>query len=226
MEELGKNGFRPIAIDIPGFGKSPFISRRWSVRRAAVMIINQIIDVVQAPIILIGLSLGGVVAQKIVQFREEKIEKLVLISTFSHLHPKVKSNLPYLSHRILQVFSGNIRKQAKSVADKLFPLPEQKEWHDYLYLQIKRANPRIYRQAMIALAAFSSFRWMKDIQIPCLVISGSADSTVSLKDQRRLAKIIPGAKHLIIDQGGHAVTVDHYQQVNQELIRFLNEGNQ
>ena len=223
MDVLASQGFRPIAIDIPGFGNSRFSFRHWSIRRAALMISQQIIDPLEKPVIFIGLSLGGVIAQKILEYRPQKIKKIVLVSTFSRLHPKVKKNLPYLGRRVVQVFSGNIRKQAKTVADRIFPLPDQLIWHDYLLSQVKHANPKIYRQAMIGLSAFNSKRWIKNTGIPCLVVTGSDDSTVTIQDQNRLAKIIPGAKHITIVGGGHAVNVDHYQEFNQKLIQFLNE---
>ncbi|MHC1741088.1 MAG: alpha/beta fold hydrolase [Anaerolineaceae bacterium] len=221
MNTLISLGYRPIAVDLPGFGISPYTSARWIIRRVALLIAKQLIDIRSEPIILIGLSLGGVVAQKILQIRPKKIEKVILISTFSRLHPKIKSNLPYLGRRIIQVFSGNIRQQARIVADRLFPLPDQKDWHDYLENQVINANPKIYRQAMMSLAIFNSRPWMKDIYLPCLVVTGDKDSTVTVRDQKRLAKLIRGSQHIIIKGGGHAVNVDHFQEFNHILQEFL-----
>ena len=221
MPELISAGYRPIAVDIPGFGRSKYLYRIWTVRRVALMIVKQVIDPLQQPIVLMGLSLGGVIAQKIVQYRSEEIEKLILVSTFAKLHPKINKNLPYLGRRALQIFSGKVYKQAALVADHIFPEPEQKQWHDYLYAQIKSANPRIYRQAMVALSSFNSRRWMKQNIIPCLVVTGSADNTVTVQDQNRLARITPNSAHLVIAGAGHAVNVDHTHEFNQALLKFL-----
>ena len=224
FDALISQGFRPIAVDVPGFGKSDFTFHRWTIRRAALMIVRQVIEPLDEPVMLIGLSLGGVIAQKIVQICPQKVTRIILVSTFARLHPKLKKNLPYLSRRILQVFSGNIRKQAVTVADRIFPLKEQKIWHDYLLDQIKNANPVIYRQAMISLAAFNSRRWMKRCAIPCLVITGEKDSTVTAMDQKRLANLIPQSTHIVIAGGGHAVNVDHFEEFNSDVIRFLNKS--
>jgi pimeloyl-ACP methyl ester carboxylesterase len=224
MDTLGKLGYRPVAVDIPGFGRSPFSGRRWTIRRSALAIINLVIEPLPKPIILVGLSLGGVIAQKILQYRQNNIEKIILISTFSRLRPRRAHNLPYLGRRLLQIFSGNLRKQAMNVADHIFPYPEQKEWHDYLFQQVKEANPRVYRQAMVGLGTFNSARWMRKIEIPCLIISGAEDNTVSLLDQKRLARLIKGSKHIIVEHAGHAVTIDHSSAVNDVIKEFLQEN--
>jgi len=224
MNVLISEGYRPIAVDLPGFGRSPFPYRHWNIRKATLLIVQQVIDKFPQPVTVMGLSLGGVVAQKVIQFRPESVDKLVLASTFARLRPRLRKNLPYLGRRILQVFSGNIRKQAAMVADHIFPLKEQKVWHDYLYVQVKNANPRIYRQAMVALAAFSSSRWMRHCHIPCLVVTGTKDTTVTIYDQNRLAKLIPEARHIFIQGGGHGVNVDHADEFNRELVQFLREN--
>ena len=221
IDALGQAGFRPIAVDIPGFGKSKYPYRRWNVKKAALIIIHNLIDRLDEPINIIGLSMGGTVAQEIYFYRPNRISKMILVSTFARLRPSAKENLPYLSRRVAQIAIGDIRKQAGTVSDRIFPSPQLKEMHDYLYFQIREANPRTYRQAMISLGLFNSTRWMKKCSLPLLVISGSLDSTVTLDNQIKLAKIIPGAKHVIIQDGGHAVSVDHFEQFNKEVIRFL-----
>jgi 3-oxoadipate enol-lactonase len=223
--DLIENGFRPIAIDIPGFGRSKYPYRRWTIRKTAYLITNQIIDQYPGKITLLGLSLGGVVEQQIIKLRPEKIEKAIFVSTFARLRLKKSNNLHYLNQRFVQVLSGNFSLQAKSVADRIFPLAEQKELHDYLYDQIIHANPRIYRQAMIALAAFNSRLWMRKILFPCLVITGTKDSTVTIENQKELVNILKNVKWVEIEGGGHAVNVDHNKEFNKILINYLLENN-
>lgn len=221
IKPLAEAGFRPIAIDVPGFGRSGYQFNRWNVRNAALTVIHELVDALEEPVILVGLSLGGTIAQTIYLFRPEKISKMVLASTFSKLRPSPGQNLPYLTRRMAQMARGNIQQQAKSVADRIFPEEEQRPLHDYLFEQIKQANPKIYRQSMLSLGLFNSTRWMKHCSIPVQVISGSEDSTVTLKNQIRMVKTIPLCEHIIICGGGHAVSVDHTEQFNQSLLEFL-----
>jgi peroxiredoxin len=221
VNALSEQGFRPIAIDIPGFGQSKYSYPRWTIRKAALIIAKNLIDQLTEPVDVVGLSLGGTVAQQLVKIRPERIDKLVLASTFSKLRPSVKKNLPYLSKRFGQVVIGDIRKQAVTVADKIFPGQEQHEFHEYLVNQISNANPRIYRQAMIALSVFNSSRWMRKWGGPTLVITGSSDTTVTLENQLKLVSLLKNVKTEIITDGGHAISIDHTKQFNQILLSFL-----
>jgi pimeloyl-ACP methyl ester carboxylesterase len=220
---LNALGYRPIAIDLPGFGRSPYPLKIWRIRRVTNWIAQEIMDSFSEPIEVMGLSLGGVIAQKLAQVRPQKVKRLILVSTFSRLHPRLRKNFPYLRSRIIQIFSGRLKEQAQNVADHIFPQPDQKLWHDYLYNQICHANIRVYRQAMLELAKFSSFRFLRTLKIPVLVITGSADNTVSLEDQALLARRIPGSTHIFIQGGRHAVNVDHAQEFNAAISKFLSQ---
>jgi pimeloyl-ACP methyl ester carboxylesterase len=183
--------------------------------------LHELVDKLNGPLIVVGLSMGGTITQMLYRQRPEKIRKMVLVSTFSRLRPSAGENLPYLLRRLAQVSTGNLSKQAQTVADRLFPGEGQKFLHDYLLDQITTANPKVYRQCMVALGLFNSTLWMKKCTIPVLVISGDADTTVTLKNQRRLVNTIPNCEHIIISGGGHAVSVDHSDLFNSSLLSFI-----
>jgi pimeloyl-ACP methyl ester carboxylesterase len=185
------------------------------------MITVELLDKIQTPIDLIGLSMGGTIAQQIVKMRPKMVNNLMLVSTFARLRPSVKKTLPYLSKRFKQMVLGDIRDQANTVADRIFPDENQMEFHEYLIEQIKHANPRVYRQSMIAMAAFNGTPWMRNWQGRTLVVAGSEDSTVTLENQRRLARIIQNGRFEIIPGAGHALTIDHVDQFNLLMIDFL-----
>lgn len=220
-EVLIANGFRPIAVDIPGFGQSTYPYHRWTIRKASILVIKAVVDGFEGKVALVGLSMGGTIAQEIVRNRPEKISKLVLVSTFARLRPSVRKTLPYLSKRFKQVITGDIRDQAVTVADRIFPGNDQEYFHEYLINQIRHANPKTYRQAMIALAAFNSASWMRHWSGGTLVISGDADNTVTLENQKRLAGILKNVQFEVIIRAGHAVTIDQKDRFNQLLIEFL-----
>jgi pimeloyl-ACP methyl ester carboxylesterase len=170
-----------------------------------------------------GLSMGGVIAQRLIKERPENFGKVILVSTFSHLHPNIKSNFPYLSKRLIKIISHDLNSQARIVADRVFPLPEQIQWHNYLEDQLLKADPVIYRQAMLSLAAFNSRKWLPSMNNHFLVVSGDKDSTVTIENQERLVKLISNCEWKVINNANHAVNVDHEVEFNKLMVEFLNE---
>jgi pimeloyl-ACP methyl ester carboxylesterase len=167
--------------------------------------------------------MGGTIAQQLIRMRPDMINKTILASTFARLRPSARNNLPYLARRFRQVLVGNIAGQAETVADSIFPTGTEKEFHDYLIMQIRNSNPKIYRQAMVSLAAFSSTIWMRNWTKPVLVVAGSDDTTVTLKNQLRLAAILSNKQLEVIQGAGHALSIDHKEIFNRLMIDFLLE---
>lgn len=218
---LGLAGFRPIAPDIVGFGGSAYDGRGWSFERVASLLRNFVVDLGVAPVHVVGLSMGGVIAQQFVIDYPDLVNKVVLASTFSSLTPANLNHAFYLLLRLVVVHTVGLNAQAKIVARRIFPEPDQAQWREIVEKQIALADPRAYRAAVRSLGLFNSTRLLQKIQKPVLVISGAEDTTVSLKLQRQLAGAINGAVHHVIPNGGHAVSVDHPDEFNKALVAFL-----
>jgi pimeloyl-ACP methyl ester carboxylesterase len=90
-----------------------------------------------------------------------------------------------------------------------------------LISEIVQADPRAYRAAMLALARHNSFRRLKEINAPTLVITGAYDTTVDPAIQAQMVKLIPGARQVVIPEAGHAATADQPDKFNKILINFL-----
>jgi non-heme chloroperoxidase len=63
------------------------------------------------------------------------------------------------------------------------------------------------------------------IDVPTLVIHGDADRIVPINASGlRTAKLIKGARLLVVKDGPHAITWTHADEVNRELVSFLGKG--
>jgi non-heme chloroperoxidase len=62
------------------------------------------------------------------------------------------------------------------------------------------------------------------VQVPTLVIHGDGDRIVPIAASgRRTAKLIPGARLLVIKDGPHFISWTHADEVNSVLLNFLKE---
>jgi non-heme chloroperoxidase len=63
------------------------------------------------------------------------------------------------------------------------------------------------------------------IDVPTLVLHGDADRIVPITASGlRTAKLIKGARLVVVKDGPHCITWTHADEVNPELVKFLGEG--
>jgi 3-oxoadipate enol-lactonase len=176
------------------------------------------------PAHVVGISMGGTIAQQLILDRPRMVQKLVLVNTFSILRPKRLSGWFYFLQRFLLVHLLGLTTQAKFVAKRIFPGTDQQPMRDLLVDQITQADPRAYRAAMRSLGLFNSSKRLRQITSPTLVITSDHDTTLPKDSQKFLVEHIQSAHQLIIIQNaGHAVTIDQPVAFNAALLKFLME---
>ncbi|MFM8319487.1 MAG: alpha/beta fold hydrolase [Chloroflexota bacterium] len=214
-------GFRALAPDLPGFGRSPY--RRGSPRLPAMsQAVCALLDQLKLErVALVGISMGGCVALQLALDHPARVERLALINTFARLGVFHLANLPYYLTRLALIYSLGLERQAKTVARRVFPKPGQEALRVGLIAQILEADPAAYRATMTALARFNVERRLGEIRVPTLVVSGEEDTTVAQEAQQRLANGIHGAQHIDVPNAGHGVTAEQPEALNHILADFL-----
>jgi pimeloyl-ACP methyl ester carboxylesterase len=223
MPALSEAGFRPVAPDVPGFGSSPYDGAGWNTRRAAAQMADLLGELGCGPAHIVGLSMGGVIAQQFALDFPQLTRKLVLVSTFSVLRPQGLKGWIYFMRRAAAILILGMNAQAQVVARHIFPNPQDEGLRAMYLASVARADPQVYRKAMFSLISFDSSKRLGEIKAPTLVITGSEDGTISPERQKILAQGIPSARQAIIPQAGHAVSVDQAERFNQALLDFLME---
>jgi 3-oxoadipate enol-lactonase len=218
-------GFRPIAPDAPGFGASSYDGKGWSIKRVAAELAGLMDEMHLAQAHLVGISMGGVVAQQFVLDFPERVNKLVLVNTFAVLQPDTIKGWLYFLQRFVLVHTVGLPAQARVVASRLFPGEGQEQLRQLMIEQVTQADPRAYRAAMRSLGLFNSAKRIGQINKPTLVMSGQNDTTVPLRNQRALAIGIAGAQQVIIPNAGHAASVDQPDIFNRVLLEFFCNSN-
>lgn len=218
---LQQAGFRTIAPDAPGFGQSTYPGGRASITHFLEPIAALVNHLQLPPLDIVGISMGGTLALQLALDHPQFISRLVLVNTFAHLNITSPRLLPYLLIRFILVHTLGLPTQAKAVAKRIFPYPEQEFLRQGLVEQVNEADPRAYRAAMRACARFDVRRRLGEIHCPALVVTGNRDTTVPPEVQNQLVKSIPGALQRVIPDAGHGVTVEKPDAFNQILVEFL-----
>jgi 3-oxoadipate enol-lactonase len=221
---LSKAGYRPLAVDLPGFGQSSYEGGGWSIQSVAEQVESLIKELKNEPVHVVGLSMGGTIAQQLAFNAPQLIRSLVLVSTFAVLRPNTLRGWFYFLRRLIVMNFLGLRAQAEIVAQQIFPDPHNQQMRELLVETITQADPHAYREAMASLGLFNSTRQLSTIKAPTLVIIGEKDTTVSPARQRLLVDGIPNARQVIVSDAGHAVPVEQAETFNYELLKFLEKN--
>src|SRR5512136_38426 len=109
---LSEAGFRPVAPDAPGFGQSLYDGGGWNLKGVAAQMADLLGELGTGPAHIVGLSMGGVIAQQFALDFPQLIKKLVLVSTFSVLRPDNFSGWTYFMRRAAVILTLGLRAQA------------------------------------------------------------------------------------------------------------------
>jgi 3-oxoadipate enol-lactonase len=221
LEPLAQAGFRPIAPDAPGFGGSSYAGHGWSIRLVTDRMASLLKELGVDAAHVVGISMGGVIAQELVLAYPALVRRLVLVNTFARIVPDSLSGWLYFAERGILAHTLGVPTQARLVAKRLFPEPGQEPLRQELVRQVSAADPRAYRAALRSLGLYNSTRRLKGIRTPTLVVSGACDTTVPLRNQRALAFGIRDSQQRVIERAGHAVSVERPDEFNGLLLEFL-----
>jgi non-heme chloroperoxidase len=225
-------GHRVITYDRRGFGKSSHPTAGYNYDTFAEDLHKLVTQLKLRDFVLAGFSMGGgEVARYIGTYGSKAVSKAVIISGVPPFLLKTAENPDGVDG---SVFAG-IQKAVAADRYAFFTGFFQ-NFHNTDVLLGKRLSEQSV-QASWNIAATSSATaafacvaaWHEDfrddlarIDIPTLVIQGDADRILPIAATGlRTAKLIKGARQLIVKDGPHAITWTHAEEVNAGLLSFL-----
>ncbi|HET7148443.1 MAG TPA: alpha/beta hydrolase [Candidatus Nitrosopolaris sp.] len=213
-----------ILFDNRGMGKTTAGNKTWSIEQFA-NDTSGLIDAlgIQKPVDILGLSMGGYIAQELTLMHPQKVNKLILYATSCGGN---KTLPPQTSPEIgRSILSGNV--SINTFLSTLFP----REWlkENAAYVQkvfspmtlIPKENTQHQAQAVLNWVKKGSCDRLSNISKPTLVITGTDDIISPPANSLVLAEKIPGAWLVQIKGAGHAAIWQYPQQTTAVLETFL-----
>jgi pimeloyl-ACP methyl ester carboxylesterase len=226
---------RVITYDRRGFGKSSQPTTGYNYDTFAEDLHKLVTHLKLLDFALVGFSMGGgEVARYLGKYGSKGVSKAVFISSVPPFLLKTPDNPEGVDSAV----SEGIEKAV--VADRYaFFTDFFKNFYNTDLLLGKRVSEQVV-QASWNLAAGASATaslacvptWHEDfrndlskIDVPTLVIHGDADRILPITASGlRTAKLIKGARLVVVKDGPHCITWTHAEEVNSELANFLGKG--
>ena len=230
---------RVVALDLPGFGRSDKPKRPYTIPFFQNVVIELLDTLTIQRTILVGHSLGAVLAHSIALDHPVRVERLILIdgSLVARSQKLDLGTMLFLIPGLGEWLYTRLRRDPQAAYQTLAPyygrlneLPEA----DRTFL-FQRVNERVWSDGQ-RRAFFSTFRnlarWVPGQQrdlasrlpmldIPTLVVWGEADQINSIENGRALAELQPTARLVTVPGAGHDVHQENAEAVLKAIREWM-----
>jgi len=209
-------GYPSHAWDQPGYGHSPIVEP-YDLEHVSASLARLIESLGREPVVLVGHSMGGLIAQE-TYARHPKLIKALALCFTSPAFAGGSSDFTkqFIAARIGPLDEGKTMAQ---IAAKLIPTMGS---NSKLAEQIMAGvPPDTYRKAVKLLTTFDRRKELASIKVPTLVVAGSEDKTAPPAVMEKMAQKIPGAEYVLMQGCGHLGPMDQPDAFNDALHFFL-----
>ena len=214
------SSFRIIAWDAPSFGGSDVFGDNIEEYKNAAKALIETLKLKK--IILIGHSMGGLIASQLAYDNDVSVSGLILSST--HLGFGCKKGEP-----LMERYANRLKTFSTKLSDI-----------DYAMERAKRNTPEGTSESVIKFLAnvaldirkesirdggrmsqeTDNTNICKDLKMPVLILSGGKDTVISTEMHASLIAALPRAHKVVFPKAGHASFAEYPDQFNYQVTEF------
>jgi pimeloyl-ACP methyl ester carboxylesterase len=214
-------GYPSHAWDQPGYGHSPTV-QPYDLERIAASLKALIHSLTDEPVVLVGHSMGGLIAQEAYARHPETVKALALCFTSAAFVGGSDFSRQFVEARIGPLDRGESMAQ---IAARIMPTMRGSKSDPEGIVHAERIMgalaPETYRKAVHLLTTFERRELLPKIAVPTLLVAGSDDRTAPPAIMERMSQKIPKSEYVLLEGCGHLGPMDQPDAFNAALERFL-----
>ncbi len=225
IAELSQS-FQLILLDNRGSGRSDIGKRLYTMRRFAddTIALMDALEIENAHIL--GVSMGGMIAQEVALNYPERVNQLVLGCTGCGPRRGAllsKERMAFWKRFLLEPkirqrrFAANIFFSQEYLESE--PREQMLQFAAQMNIAPISATGRAHQ--LSAILRFNSYSRLPRLKNQTLIIAGSQDYIIPIKNSHILAAQIPNSELVIFDGPGHAFFIEVMDETVSEISNFL-----
>ena len=217
---LAGAGFRAIAVDFPGYGDSAGEPTQGGMVQGVLDVIGQ---VGAERTVLLGHSMGGMVAQAVVARAPQRVQGLVLTCTSAAFGKADGAwQAEFVAQRLAPLDAGlGMRGMAEKLVPGMVSSAAPAAALSSSIDVMARVPEASYRVALAAIAGFDGRAALAQIAVPTLLLAAQHDRTAPPEVMQRMAARIVGSEYVCLANAGHIANVEAPAAFNAAVLDFL-----
>lgn len=216
--------YRCIAPDSRDVGRSARATAPYTLAEVAADAAALLRRLDATPAHVVGLSLGGAVAQHLALDYPEMVRSLCLVSTFARQGARQRELLLAWREIYARVDLVTFYRQANTwlFSERFFERPRNAEnVLRYVAASPHAQEPEAFARQVDAALTHDTTARLPALRVPALVISGERDILAPPHLGTELAVLIPGARLEILPDAAHSLNLERQIEFNRLLREWL-----
>jgi 3-oxoadipate enol-lactonase len=217
LELLAKQGIRGYAADLPGFAGSAKENGPFTMPALADAVAAQLSAWGLGQVILVGGSMGGVVAQHLVLRHPVRVQRLLLVATGA-----ITANETVALEKAdaMAAAAWNEETVTPVVDGFFYKKPSPEKVAEYRRIALSASQP-----AAVAAARSNAVNRTLDqlggIRVPTLIVQGRHDRARTPEHGAEMQRRIAGSRLEVIEEAGHTPQLEQPDAFHAVALPFL-----
>jgi len=175
---------------------------------------------------LLGMSMGGAIAQEIVLAAPERVRTLTLAVTFAAGGAWARKLSEVWAERVTKISrEGHVDElMLLNFSEAFYENAQGVEWVRGMMLQHPHPQPpEAFIRQLEACGRHDARERLRSVDVPTHVIGGEYDILVPAWKSRELAELIPAAELTVLPGSPHGANVERAEEFNRAVLDFIAE---
>jgi pimeloyl-ACP methyl ester carboxylesterase len=176
---------------------------------------------------LVGISMGGAIAQEIALQAPDRVRTLTLAVTFPAGSTYARRLAEVWAHRLERIsFEQHVDElMLLNHSEEFFENPDMVEFIRTAMLNNPhRQSPEAFGRQIAACGRHDTRDRLGTLSMPTHVIGGEHDILVPVWKSREVAERIPGAKLTVLEKAPHGLSLERAEEFNAAVLGFIREA--
>lgn len=217
LERVAAQGARGIAVDLPGFGESAAEAGPYTMAGLADALARELDAADAAKVVLVGGSMGGVVAQHFVLRHPARVQRLLLVATGAFTANEAEA---LVKADALAAQRWEAATVAPIVDGFFHRQPPEPALERYRAIALS-ASQQAAVEAARSNARNRTLDELEAICVPTLIIQGRHDRARTPEHGAQMRDRIGGAVLVVLEDAGHTPQLEQPERFHETALPFL-----